>query len=82
MGLSGSSLWDVIGAASTQLWTPKVSTRTDGFYELAVTNKPTLTLNGLWGNVRDGTFVAIYDSSPYQENAIWKVTATTVFCFP
>ncbi|XP_037469669.1 uncharacterized protein LOC119341924 [Triticum dicoccoides] len=63
-------------AALEQRWTPEKCTRADHFYQLSVTKSdPALTLNGLLGNVHDGTEVGIYHASPDSGNAIWQMTS-------
>lgn len=69
-------------AASKELWTPERPTRDDGFYQLFVTKNTAFTLNGLWGNVHDGTEVGIHFASANSDNAIWKLTTSSTACFP
>ncbi|KAL6877193.1 hypothetical protein ACP4OV_012864 [Aristida adscensionis] len=57
-----------------QLWTPGTPIR-DGFYEIKVANNPSMTLNGLYGSVHDGTPVGIFPSTPEADNTLWNLTS-------
>ncbi|KAL6877194.1 hypothetical protein ACP4OV_012865 [Aristida adscensionis] len=64
-----------------QLWTPGTPIK-DGFYEIKVANNPSMTLNGLYGSVNDGTPVGIYPSTPDAENTLWNLTSIFPVKFP
>ncbi|KAL6877195.1 hypothetical protein ACP4OV_012866 [Aristida adscensionis] len=55
-----------------QLWTPGTQ-RDDGFYEIKVAGDPSMTLNGLYGSVHDGTPVGIFPSTPDAQNTLWSL---------
>ncbi|KAK3136554.1 hypothetical protein QOZ80_5BG0438350 [Eleusine coracana subsp. coracana] len=46
----------------------------DEFCEVRTVRDIKWTLNGIFGNVKDGTEVGIYPSTPQAINSIWKMT--------
>ncbi|TVU24929.1 hypothetical protein EJB05_27396, partial [Eragrostis curvula] len=69
-----------LNKAREELWT-RGAPRADGFYQVIVTKDPSMTLNGLLGNVRDGTVIGIYPSTTQAENTLWKLTSASPFPF-
>nr|CAB3484826.1 unnamed protein product [Digitaria exilis] len=56
----------------SMLWTLGAKDLGGGFREVKVLRDTTQTLNGLWGQVRDGTVVGVHPSRPDAPNAVWK----------
>jgi hypothetical protein len=56
----------------SMLWTLGAADLGGGFCEVRVLRDVTQTLNGLWGNVKDGTVVGVHPSRPAAPNAVWK----------
>ncbi|CAN6228496.1 unnamed protein product [Urochloa humidicola] len=57
----------------SMLWTLGGKDLGGGFREVRVLRDTTQTLNGLWGNVKDGTVVGVHPSRPDAPNAVWKL---------
>ncbi|CAL5026939.1 unnamed protein product [Urochloa decumbens] len=57
----------------SMLWTLGAKDLGGGFREVRVLRDTTQTLNGLWGNVKDGTVVGVHPSRPDAPNAVWKL---------
>ncbi|OEL36525.1 hypothetical protein BAE44_0002457 [Dichanthelium oligosanthes] len=56
----------------SMLWTLGAADLGGGFREVRVLRDITQTLNGLLGNVKDGTVVGVHPSRPAAANAVWK----------
>jgi hypothetical protein len=50
-----------------------------GFREVRVLKDITTTLNGLGGNVKDGTHVGVFPTAATYANAIWKIVDISDF---
>ncbi|CAN6275997.1 unnamed protein product [Urochloa humidicola] len=57
----------------SMLWTLGAKDLGGGFREVRVLRDTTQTLNGLWGNVKDGTVVGVHPSRQDAPNAVWKL---------
>lgn len=64
-----------------QLWVPDTPDA-DGFYQIKVSaDESKQALNGLGGNVHDGTVVGIYPGNPVSANTLWNLTSIWPFPF-
>lgn len=58
----------------SMLWTDEGKDQGDGYRRIRALRDITMTLDGLFGNVKEGTVVGIYHSSePVGVNGIWKM---------
>lgn len=57
----------------SMLWSQGGQLDDDGFTEIRWFKDISNTLNGLEGNVKDGTLVGLFPSSPEASNAIWRI---------
>ncbi|PAN38647.1 hypothetical protein PAHAL_7G186800 [Panicum hallii] len=62
----------------SMLWTLGAADLGGGFREVRVLRDTTQTLNGLGGNVRDGTVVGIFPSHQQSPNAVWNLAPVHV----
>ncbi|CAL4923012.1 unnamed protein product [Urochloa decumbens] len=53
--------------------------RDDGFYQILAFDNPFAALNGLKGNVRDGTVIGMYRSDSVYDNSLWNLTTICPF---
>lgn len=56
----------------SMLWTLGAKDLGGNFREVKVLRDTTQTLNGLWGQVKDGTVVGVHPSREDAPNAVWK----------
>lgn len=61
----------------SMLWT-EGKDLAQGFCAVRTVRDIKWTLNGIFGNVKDGTEVGIYPSSPEATNAIWKMVVKEI----
>ena len=54
------------------LWTQETPLA-DGFYKIRSYKVPRLLLDGLYGNVREGTVVGAYPAGHDDDNILWKI---------
>ncbi|KAL6654109.1 hypothetical protein ACP70R_007574 [Stipagrostis hirtigluma subsp. patula] len=67
------------GVPVTMLWTEGKEDLGGGFRQVRALKDINHTLDGLLGNVKDGTIVGIFPSGPAQgDNAIWKFAPVNV----
>ncbi|CAN6242424.1 unnamed protein product [Urochloa humidicola] len=56
----------------SMLWSQGVQLE-GGFTEVRTLRNIYLTLDGIYGNVKQGTVIGIYDASPDAVNGVWKI---------
>lgn len=65
-----------VGVELSMLWSLGMKL-SGGFAEVRTLKDLSRTINGINGNVKEGTLIGMYNSAPSGPNAIWKFDPVT-----